>query len=118
MSKGSRNRKYRSEQPKPKWKPNAKEEKLMNDAIREQILEMETQFSDDHDAAMLWAIHLETGYGKKRLKRVHKRFYKLHKQLIEHYESSKMDDIGFVCRNNLLTIGVDVAAWNKEPMED
>lgn len=118
MSKGNRNRKYRSEQPEKKWQPNAKEEKLMNDAIREQILEMETQFSNDHDAAMLWALHLEFGFGKKRLKRFHKRFYQLHKQLIEHYESNKMGDIGFVCRKNLLTIDVDIAAWNAEPMEE
>lgn len=118
MGKGKRNRKHRSEQPKPKWQPNAKEEKLMNDAIKEQILEMEAQFSDDHDAAMLWAIHLETGYGKKRLKRVHKRFYKLHKELITYYESDKIQEYAFVCRENLKKIGVDVAAWNREPMEE
>lgn len=117
MSKGSRNRKYRAENPKP-WKPTAKEEKRMNDAIREQILEMETQFSDDHDAVMLWTAHLEFGFGKKRLKRLHKRFYQLHKLLIEHYESAKVQDYGFVCRRNLLSIGVDIAAWNREPMED
>lgn len=117
MSKGKRNRKYRSEH-SPKWQPTAKEEKLMTEAIIEQILEKETQFSDDHDAAMLWAVHLTFGHGKKRLKRLHKQFYQLHKLLIEHYESDKMGDIGFVCRENLLKIGVDVAAWNREPMED
>ena len=48
---------------------NKAEQKVLNDAINQQILENDLQFQMDNDSAILEMLHIHFGFGKKRLKK-------------------------------------------------
>ena len=48
---------------------NKAEQKVLNEAINQQILENDLQFQMDNDSAILEMLHVHFGFGKKRLKR-------------------------------------------------
>lgn len=96
---------------------NKAEQKVIDEKIFEQILEKDLQFSIDNDSAILEMLHVHFGFGPKRLKKAWKLFYAEHKKLREHYEMSP-EDGGWLCRQQLLKIGVDVEQWYKEEQEE
>ena len=96
---------------------NKAEQKVLNEAINQQILENDLQFQMDNDSAILEMLHVHFGFGKKRLKKAWKLFYAEHKKLREHYEMNP-EDGGWLCRQRLLTIGVDLEQWYKEEQEE
>ena len=96
---------------------NKAEQKVIDEKIFEQILEKDLQFSIDNDSAILDMLHVHFGFGPKRLKKAWKLFYAEHKKLREHYEMSP-EDGGWLCRQQLLKIGVDVEQWYKEEQEE
>lgn len=96
---------------------NKAEQKVLDEEINRQILEHDLQFSIDNDSAILEMLHVHFGFGKKRLKKAWKLFYTEHNKLREHYEMAP-EDGGWLCRQRLLKIGVDVEAWYKEEQEE
>lgn len=48
---------------------NKAEQKVLNEAINQQILENDLQFQMDNDSAILEMLHVHFGFGKKRLKK-------------------------------------------------
>lgn len=85
----------------------------MNQEITRQILEQDAAFSMDNDSSILWMLHVHFGFGPKRLKKAWKLFYSEHKKLVSHYELNP-EDGGWLCRQELKKIGVDVEEWYKE----
>lgn len=96
---------------------NKAEQKVLDAEINRQILENDLQFSIDNDSAILEMLHGHFGFGKKRLKKAWKLFFAEHKKLREYYEMTP-EDGGWLCRQRLLKIGVDVEAWYKEEQEE
>lgn len=115
MSKGNRNRERRKEE-KKQLEAYAKRnnlQKMVDAECRKKLLELDEEFSADWEAAILWDIHEITGYGKIRLERLYRRMYQSHKELREHYEISENDE-GWLYREKLKEIGVDIEALRKE----
>ena len=96
---------------------NKAEQKVLDAEINRQILENDLQFSIDNDSAILEMLHVHFGFGKKRLKKAWKLFFAEHKKLREYYQMEP-EDGGWLCRQRLLKIGVDVEAWYKEEQEE
>lgn len=89
----------------------AKEQKILNEEINRQILEKDTQYTNDIDACVLYVLHVHLGFGRKRLRRFWEAFRVEHDKLRNHYEIS---DTAYLAQDQLKRIGVDVAAWNSE----
>lgn len=93
-----------------RWKANQSQQKAMEKEIRRQILEWDEKHSMDVDSAILWALHESFGFGKKRLRRFWESVSKLHRELRDYYQMDPEDN-GWICRQNLKKIGVDVEDW-------
>lgn len=96
---------------------NRAEQRVLDVEINKQILEHDLQFQIDNDSAILEMLHVHFGFGPKRLRKAWKFFYAEHKKLREHYEMAPGDG-GWLCRQRLLKIGVDVEQWYKEEQEE
>ena len=96
---------------------NKAEQKVLNEEINKQILEQDLQFQMDNDSAILEMLHVHFGFGAKRLKKAWKLFYAEHQKLREYYEMSP-EDGGWLCRQRLKQIGVDVEQWYKEEQNE
>lgn len=94
----------------------AAERKAMEIEIRKEIAVQMKENAKDIDSMILWFLHFEFGFGKKKLRRAYDRMEPMMKQLIEHYE---MDDSekGYLCRYQLKNYGVDIDEWHKENEE-
>lgn len=89
------------------YKLTSKQEKAMKDEIQRQIDEARVRDSNEFDAAVLWALHLCFGLGKKRLRR----FYDFFRRL---YLNSNRWQFGRSEIDLLKGIGVDIEEWNRE----
>lgn len=82
-----------------------KQRKAMHEEIQKQIDAARMRDADEFDAAVLWAIHLCFGFGKKRLRR----FYDFFRTL---YLTSGKWKFGRDEIDLLKGIGVDIREWN------
>ena len=90
----------------------AKEQKFLDEKIRQQILEEHKEFADDFDYMILWVLHKHFGFGLKRLRKVYELFRQENEALTKHYEST---DAGvFIARKEMNAIGCNVEEWNRE----
>lgn len=82
-----------------------KQRRAMNDEIEAQIQEARVRDSDEYDAAVLWALHLCFGFGKKRLRKFYDFYCSLYLQSGKwKYGRSEIE--------MLEKIGVDICGWN------
>lgn len=113
MGKGARQRTARKKEQND-FKLTRPQKKAMNKEINAQILEKDTAYYLDMDAAVLWVLRVGFGFGKKRLRRFFDLFAKSHEELRKHYELDDDDNGIWICRKQLKEYGVDVDAWEKE----
>lgn len=86
----------------------------MRKEIKAQILESDKRYWLDMDAAVLWALHKEFGFGAKRLRRFFDCFSVVHEEMRNYYQLDD-DTNTWLCRYLLKQdVGVDVEAWEKE----
>ena len=95
----------------------ANEQKAANIEIGRQLAEYTRKHNNEVDAAFLWAVHEEFGYGKKRLKRLYKRFSARINTLITHYELGDLDR-AWICQHLLKKYGIDIEEWAKEEKDN
>lgn len=88
-----------------------KEREAIDIEINKQIRNRSVQYANDIDAAILYQLHVQLGFGKKRLRRFYDSWKQIHDSLLDHYEMTN-DDGTWLCMNKLKEIGVDVEAWN------
>lgn len=88
---------------------NKAEEKALNHAINEQIVENDRAFDMDKESSILWMLHTQFGFGPKRLKL----FYAETLKLREYYLMDQEDD-GWLARKKLKDIGCDIEEWYRE----
>lgn len=93
------------------YKMTNKERKAMDEEIQKQMDEARVKDADEFDAAVLWAMHLCFGFGKKRLRR----FYDFFRAL---YLSSNRWNFGRSEIELLRGIGVDIEVWNRDSNEN
>ena len=84
--------------------------KAMDREIRRQILAQEDKFSMGIEIMLLYTLHIELGFGKKRLKRFYKKMIQNYKEMCKFYE---MDDT-FPAECKLRDIGIDIDELRKE----
>lgn len=113
MGKGARQRRERQKEQET-FHLTRPQEKAMHKEIKSQLLDYDKSYFLDMDAAVLWALHKEFGFGLKRLRRFFERFSTIHEDLREYYQLDD-DTNTWLCRYLLKRdVGVDVEAWEKE----
>jgi len=80
--------------------------------IKKQIVERGNEFGNDLDAIVLYVLHTQYGFGKKRLRKFYDTFISEYDKLVKHYQMP--GDGVFIARLKLKEIGVDVSQWDKE----
>lgn len=96
---------------------NKAEQAAVNREIYKQLVENDERFDIDKEAAILCVLHTRCGYGKKKLRELWQAFYEETLKLRKRYELGPDDD-GWLARENLLAIGVDLAAWYREELHE
>ena len=88
------------------------EQRAMDEEINRQIAEKHREWTTHVDAMILWTLHTQFGFGKKRLREFYVEFTKQHLKLIDYYQCD--GDDGGLCVYKLKGIGIDLDAWAKE----
>lgn len=91
-----------------------KQQQARDEAIKKQILELDRQYTIDCYAAILWTLHVHEGWGKKKLRQIHDAMREEHKRMDQHYQMP--NEYIWLCKHFLKEMGVDVEAWNEEPL--
>lgn len=86
---------------------NSAEQKAIDKAIKEQIVENDRRFDMDRESSILLMLHNRFGFGPKRLKEAWRLFYAETLKLREHYLMEPEDD-GWLARKELLRLGCDI----------
>lgn len=92
---------------------NKAEQRALDQAINEQIVENDRAFDMDKESSILWMLHKQFGFGPKRLKKAWELFYAETLKLREYYLMDQEDD-GWLARKMLKEIGCDIEEWYKE----
>lgn len=90
------------------------ERKAMRIEIGKQLAEDTRNHTAELDACVLWFLHTEFGFGKKRLRKAHDKFAESIDALCNRYEMCGTGDDAWLCTRMLSEYGVDVKAWNDE----
>ena len=87
----------------------AKERRAMEDEINRQTAQNVKNMSVDLQALVLWELHAQLGFGKKRLLRFQKKFLPMIQELQRFYEVRSANDTDFICKYKLKQeVGIDV----------
>lgn len=87
----------------------SKQRRALRDEINRQLVENVKNLSCNLQALILWELHVQEGWGKKKLLRFQKRFQPAIKMLQEYYQVRTADETDFVCKNRLKNeVGIDV----------
>ena len=83
--------------------------------IQKQIAESERQHASRVDELFLYQLHVQLGFGKKRLERFYRTFAPSHQALLTRYE---MEDEGpWLVHHKLQELGVNIEEWEKGNFE-
>ena len=94
------------------WKPTAKQKKAMNEEIYRQIFENVQKLTLHIEALMLWQLHEQLGFGKKRLMRFYNAFVPAIQEMQDYYELHDAEDAEWLCNKKLKDLGIDLAELN------
>ncbi len=89
------------------------ERKAMDMEIQRQLAEYDKKHLCEVDAVVLWILHEEFGFGKKRLKRFFNTFERAVDDLLERYSMDDKDAI-WLCTFKLKQYGIDIEKWHNE----
>lgn len=82
----------------------------MKKEIKRQIQEQEENYFDGLMAIMLWSMHINRGYGTKRLKEVYSEVWDTYNKMREFFET----DDTFPAEYKLKEIGIDMEKLRDE----
>lgn len=85
----------------------------MDIEIKRQLAEYERAHQLELDAIILWVLHNQLGFGKKRLKRFYDEFASTVQELLKHYEMDS-EDQSWLCTHKLKERGINIKDWQKE----
>jgi hypothetical protein len=113
MGKGNRNRKQREDNPKG-YHFSSTERKLVNDMIRQQILQQEHRLSMEVDAAWLWQLYQQYEWPEEKLHEIYRNMAVDHAEIRKRYELAPMDGAGWLYVQKLRERGIDLEKWYAE----
>ena len=91
------------------YKLTNREREALQQEIDRQMVDNVTRLSGDLTALVLWQLHTQLGFGKKRLLRFQEAFAPAIREMQEHYSAEGADDTNFVIRYKLKNqCGIDV----------
>lgn len=91
---------------------NTKEQKALDAEINRQLIEKDTEHTDDVDYMVMHILHKHFGFGLGRLRKFYEIFDTEYKDLVKHYE---MPDAGiYIARKEMNAIGCNIEKWNHE----
>ncbi len=91
----------------------AAERKAMNIEIEKQLAEYTRKHQAEFDALVLWELHIQLGWGEKRLRKFFDAFGGAVNALVKRYEMEDEDDV-WLCTQKLKEMGVDIEQWERE----
>lgn len=91
----------------------ADEKKAVRMEIQRELVEYNKKNNQELDALILWHLHEEFGFGKKRLRRFYESFFPALKALAERYELDDSDRV-WICSYRLKEYGIDLDEWYEE----
>ncbi len=89
-----------------------KESKALDAEINRQIAEKCREFEDELNGLILWQLHVQLGFGKKRLKRFYDNFSKVTESFMGQYKDGYFSH-GKDCIHKLGEIGINIEDWKK-----
>lgn len=89
------------------------EKKAMDIEITRQLGEHSRMHEQNIDALVLWQLHKQLGFGKKRLRRFYDNFNIAMVELIVKYEDPNDTDV-YLATKALKECGIDLEAWDNE----
>jgi len=90
----------------------ASEQKAMKMEIQRQLVDYTQKHQLEIDAVVLWVLHAQLGWGKKRLRQFYDRFGSELDALLKRYEMEEDDKI-WLCTEMLKRLGIDIEAWDR-----
>ena len=93
---------------------NAKEKKALDIEMKKAAAKTLDNMEKDIDVMILWQLHIQEGWGKKRLERFYRDFSNAYDQLKRYYEVGDNEPGTYICDKQLKEIGVDVEELAKE----
>ena len=96
---------------------NATEQKVLDAEIAKQVVAVDRQYEIDRESQILWMLHEQFNFGPIKLYRAWKRMYADSKELQARYEMGPNDG-GWLCRQKLKDMGVDIERWYQDEVID
>lgn len=90
----------------------ASERKAMEIELRKELARYVESNARELDAIILWVLHKELGFGKKRLRQFYDQFIPAVKELVNRYEMEDSDEI-WLTTYKLKELGIDLERWEK-----
>jgi len=84
------------------------ERKAMNIEIEKQLAEYDRKHAIEIYAMLLWQLHEQLGFGKKRLERFFSNFVPAYEDLINRYEMDEESEVVWLFTYKLKELDVDV----------
>lgn len=98
--------------------PSARAVKEIRREIHRQCIAETEKYEIELDTAWIYAIHVVTGYGYKRIIRIYKEMFKAREEMKEWYQADEDDGIvETAMRFNLRQKGIDVEKMYREEKE-
>ena len=91
----------------------AAERKAMTIEINRQIAASMRDMEDESTAIVLWILHKQFGFGKKRLRRFYEEYVPEIRKLTDAYDMSD-SDAGWLASHKLEEKGIDIHKWSTE----
>ena len=92
-------------------------QKAMDAEIRRQCAEYDEKNAREITATVLWRMHEEFGFGKKKLKKFYKSFDRAIRDLVNRYHLDD-SDAAWLCTWQLKEYGIDLEEWEREEREE
>lgn len=99
------------------------QQKALDREIRAQCVQRVKDYEIMLDAALIYALRQELGFGKERLKRIYDAMFRCREEAKEFYKYQEADgneyratheEVAFAMLWELKQIGIDVEAWYEE----
>lgn len=92
-------------------------EKRIKLEAKKRVYEMNKQYEEDFDAAVLYAVHRANGDGKKKLKRVYLAVRECFDELKEAYSAENSEILDIFKYRLKEECGIDIEKWHNDEFD-
>lgn len=96
----------------------AAEKKALDIEVKRQLAEYDKKHVMELDAIILWQLHAQLGFGKKRLERFYRKFAEAYRDLLKRYEMEGEGESTWLFTYKVKELGVDLEALYREERND